>query len=500
MTSDTVTDRGTQAGYRSRSDALSVVLLLTLCALVVRLPYLGDANADIDEQLYSLIGNGILEGKLPFVDLWDRKPVGLFLLYALAHAIGGASPLAYQLFAMGFAVIGALLTRTLALVFVGRDIATGAAILFIILMALYGPHSGQTEIFHVPAMLAMALLVRDPDHPHAIRRAFAAMLIGGLALQVKYTVLPQCAFFGLWALWGQYRHKAPALRLATLAGLFAMLGLLPTALAGLFYAAIGEWDAFWFANFVSFFDRLPAPTGRLVAGDALFLLPLAMLIAMGAYAALRQRMVSDMRSYGFIAAWLLASLATVFLPSTVYAYYHAALVPTAILLGLPFLDRRGPFGLFPLLAVTALFVSLLYYGTRIEASQRSRTGMAQLTATIAPLVDDRTRCLWIFDGPTALYRETGSCLPTRFIYPDHLNNALERDALGIRQIDEVRRILAQRPSAVVTADIPFTAQNEEVKALVMDRLERDYEMILRARIHARTISVWALRDLPDGSD
>jgi hypothetical protein len=58
-----------QTGFRSRADAFSVVLLLTVCALVIRLPFLGDANADIDEQLYSLIGNAMLDGKLPFVDL-----------------------------------------------------------------------------------------------------------------------------------------------------------------------------------------------------------------------------------------------------------------------------------------------------------------------------------------------------------------------------------------------------------------------------------------------
>ncbi|MBO6767788.1 MAG: glycosyltransferase family 39 protein [Erythrobacter sp.] len=486
--------------FRSRGDALSVVLLLTACALVVRLPYLGDANADIDEQLYSLIGNAMLDGKLPFVDLWDRKPFGLFLLYAFAHAIGGPSPLAYQLFATGFAVLGAMLTRHLALTLVDRATAMGAAVLYVILMAIYGPHSGQTEIFHVPAMLAMALLVRDPEHPQAIGRALAAMLIGGLALQVKYTVLPQCAFFGLWALWGQFRQHGSVVRIAKLGAVFAALGILPTALVGLFYLAIGEWDAFWFANFESFFDRLPSPTGRLVAADALFLLPLGGLVVLGAYAALRLRVPVDKRGYAFYASWLLACLATVFLPSTVYAYYYAALVSPAILLGMPFLDRRGPLRLGPLAVVIALFFSLLYYGTRIDATQRSRTGMEQLSETIAPLVDDKSRCLWVFDGPTALYRETGSCLPTRFIYPDHLNNALERDALGIRQIDEVRRILAQRPPAIVTADIPFTAQNEDVRALVTETVSTEYELALRAGIQVRTISVWVHRDATRADD
>ena len=78
--------------------------------------------------------------------------------------------------------------------------------------------------------------------------------------------------------------------------------------------------------------------------------------------------------------------------------------------------------------------------------------------------------------------------------------ARERDALGIRQIDEVRRILSRPPPVIVTADIPFTTQNEQVKALVMRTVARDYERRSHARIHARTISVWVLRDAPAEAD
>ena len=93
-------------------DALWLVALLTLGALVVRLPFMGDHNADIDEQLYALIGSQMLQGQLPFVDLWDRKPFGLFLLFGLADASGLPAPWSYQLMATGFIVIGALLLRS----------------------------------------------------------------------------------------------------------------------------------------------------------------------------------------------------------------------------------------------------------------------------------------------------------------------------------------------------------------------------------------------------
>ena len=97
-------------------------------------------------------------------------------------------------------------------------------------------------------------------------------------------------------------------------------------------------------------SRKDRPAGRFSA-HWLYQLPLVALAGLGAYAALRMGIPTDRRAYAFYAAWLAASLATVFLPSTVYAYYYAALVPATILLAQPFLDRRGPLRLGPMLAL-----------------------------------------------------------------------------------------------------------------------------------------------------
>ena len=131
----------------------------------------------------------------------------------------------------------------------------------------------QGSVHGTVVKLGMALLVRDTSHPEALKRACIAMAIGGVALQVKYTVVPQCLFFGLWALWGQYRAGRNLPQIAGIAVGFAVLGLLPTLLVGLFYFAMGGWDEFWFANFVSFFLRAPAPMGRFADQYTIFVMP-----------------------------------------------------------------------------------------------------------------------------------------------------------------------------------------------------------------------------------
>ncbi|WP_379920822.1 ArnT family glycosyltransferase [Erythrobacter sp. R86502] len=473
---------------------LWVGVALALFTVIIRAAWFGDHNADTDEQLYSLIGNAMLEGRLVFVDLWDRKPFGLFALFALAHAIGGPGPEAYQVMGGLFTFGGAWLTYRLARHMVNPSTAAGAGLLYIVLTAIYGAYSGNSEVFFIPMMLATAVLVRDPAHPRAVMRMLAAMLIGGAALQVKYTVLPQCVFFGLWGLWGQYRQGAAPVRLVLLAAVSAALGLLPTALVAAYYAALGHLDAFVFANFLSFFDRIPSGSGRLRQTIAVFLVPLAGLALGGINAARRSGRTGFSQTYVFSLLWLAASLASVFLPADIYRYYLAALVPATILVSLP-LFAPSPPGTqinLPMLLLVALY--LLLMPSQYAATQESRAATERLAGAIAPHIDPAAgRCLLVFDGPTSLYRLTNSCLPSRLVYPDHLNNALERKALGVSQEGEVARLLATRPPVIVTADRPFTPQNRDAKRLVDDAIARDYQAIAQETLDRRVITAWQLR-------
>ncbi len=43
-------------------------------ALLIRGPTFGYPLLHIDEQFYLLVGDRMLHGALPYVDIWDRKP------------------------------------------------------------------------------------------------------------------------------------------------------------------------------------------------------------------------------------------------------------------------------------------------------------------------------------------------------------------------------------------------------------------------------------------
>ncbi|MBL7439409.1 hypothetical protein INQ32_27005, partial [Escherichia coli] len=56
--------------------ALLAALLLVV-AVVARAAQFGNPVIQVDDEFYLLTGDRMLHGALPYVDIWDRKPIGL---------------------------------------------------------------------------------------------------------------------------------------------------------------------------------------------------------------------------------------------------------------------------------------------------------------------------------------------------------------------------------------------------------------------------------------
>ena len=61
-----------------------VASYLLLLAIIVRLPFFFKDVIDWDESTYILMGQSVLDGHLPYTELWDLKPPGAFLIYAVS--------------------------------------------------------------------------------------------------------------------------------------------------------------------------------------------------------------------------------------------------------------------------------------------------------------------------------------------------------------------------------------------------------------------------------
>ncbi|USU09159.1 hypothetical protein NF700_02275 [Sphingomonadaceae bacterium OTU29MARTA1] len=418
-----------------------LILFLVACAL--RLPDVGNPLVDVDEQMYLLVAQRMWDGAVPYVDIWDRKPIGLFLIYIASGVLPGDPVVACHLLALAAAFATAGLIARLA-----RRIATpagalAAGILYLVWLELLGGRGGQSPVFYNLAMVVAAGLTTQAIDGRR-RAAPLAMLFAGIGLQIKPTIVFEGVFFGVTILTASWYRRRSIVDLATTGAVCVAIALVPTAIAYATYAAIGHADAWWFANVASIFLRRMTPDdptlGRLAGVMAVLSIP--------ALLAIRGAMLQRGRTRMLLCGWLIAAtIGWLLVPPYFNHYALPLLVPFAVASAAA-LDRR-PLRIVAGLAGAGLLLLSGYphWGDRTDSRHR----LAALSAVI-----DRARgqgCLFVFQAPPALYSTTGSCLPTRYPFPYHLVEASEAGAIGVDQDAEVARVLGAGPPVIAVGDI-----------------------------------------------
>ncbi len=80
-----------------------MLLILALGVICIRLPFFDYSVLSADESVYLMIGAGMRNGLTPYVDIVDRKPIGIFLIF-------GASDFLFKDPIIGVFIIGVLST------------------------------------------------------------------------------------------------------------------------------------------------------------------------------------------------------------------------------------------------------------------------------------------------------------------------------------------------------------------------------------------------------
>ncbi len=196
---------------------LFIATILALCTILIRLPNFGDPTYHIDEAFYLFVGEQMGNGLSLYAEIWDRKPAGLFVLYAVIAQLG--SVLAYQALAALFAWGTAVTLGLIASHFVGRTAACAVGVVYLALIGTLAGGGGQSPVFYNFCIAVAALLVLRralaPSLPMRSLGGEGAMLLCGLALTVKPTALAEGVAFGLMLLYLQWRRTpGDALQLA----------------------------------------------------------------------------------------------------------------------------------------------------------------------------------------------------------------------------------------------------------------------------------------------
>uniref|UniRef100_UPI0035CB73ED ArnT family glycosyltransferase n=1 Tax=uncultured Sphingomonas sp. TaxID=158754 RepID=UPI0035CB73ED len=454
------------------------LLVLLLLALALRAPDFGNPVIHTDEQYYLLVGSRMWHGALPYINLWDRKPIGLFLLYAATRLLPGDGIVAYQIVALVFAVLTAwAIGRAARQAGANPAGALIAGAAYLEWLPLLSGRAGQAPVFFnlfiaLGAVLTLRLpgLARRGDLRAIVWGGAGACLLAGLAIQTKYTPAVEGALFGLAHLFYLRRAGGTPRVLGAAAVLWLLLGLAPTLAALAFYWQLGRpaFEAFWYDNFASIFARgaysYPLElTLRRLAGIGAQLL----LLAICAGVAVRRDWARE--EVRMAAAWMGAALVPFILLGVYFDHYALPLLPPLLTLAAPTFARHRRIALGIVAAGLTVFT--------IEAAIRpdDAPGVRALAAVVK--VNSGGECPYVFIGDAIVYHLADACIPTAYVFPSTLAYAPEQGATGIDEAAEVRRILAHRPPVIVSASRPLAEWNRQSLAMVSAALARNYRPV-----------------------
>ena len=324
----------------------AAVAVLSLIPAALYLPFLGEPLF-ADEAVYSVIGRGLLDGQLPYRDLFDNKPPVLYGWFALSFLLFGEEPWAPRLLAAAVLAGTAALVHMQARLLFSRRAAYGVSVAFGATGALATLTADATsEIFMLLPMTASLVATTIAIRRRRGRWLLLAGVLGGLALMTKpvalWNGLALAAFILIWG-WRTYEGLWPRLRPAVLlaagAAAGSALAVLPMMLTGTFdelFDAIVTFPMQYRAE-LSDVDRLKRFAVGALARFPLFGGALVLATVWGFALLLRRRRWPDDH---LLLLWALGSAIGVASPGFFFRHYFVQLFPAMALLTVVALGSR----------------------------------------------------------------------------------------------------------------------------------------------------------------
>jgi hypothetical protein len=238
-----------QSHLRNPDFWLRAICVTVLVALFIQLLLFAHGR---DQSIYATVADGMLAGKLPYRDVWDFKPPGIFFVFALAQALFGDGMWGVRLLeGLGLVLVFVLSIRLSSIYFADdRPGFLGGAMAALISVQMEFWHSGQPETFGgVLTMLGIWCCAVS-----AGKREAVWLFACGVAFGAAFLLKPPlgggaliCAAYVARSRLDQTRRFGAALRPVLLVGLGA---LLPIAVVAAWFALRGGWPALSWTLFV----------------------------------------------------------------------------------------------------------------------------------------------------------------------------------------------------------------------------------------------------------
>jgi hypothetical protein len=168
---NTQNDKQSQTDAQNKSRELFyVAIYLFILSFAIRFPFFFDIVINWDESTFILMGQSILDGHLPYTELWDIKPPLAILFFAGAIALLGKSIVSVRIAGTLCVALTAFFTYLTGKTLWNRRTGILSATLFIVLASSInlGQAVMTEHVALVPLVGALALFVMREQTPRTV--------------------------------------------------------------------------------------------------------------------------------------------------------------------------------------------------------------------------------------------------------------------------------------------------------------------------------------------
>ena len=412
---------------------------------------------------YASFGRELLAGKKLYVDLWDHKPPGIFLTYALSEAVAGSGKLALYLLSVGAGIAGLFgVYRTVRFIHPSVFPALMAAGLWAVVSGDLGLEANRPdmEVF-INAFLVWALaLMVEKEGALSVRRSILIGALWAAASFYKHYVLVDAIALGLaYMAMGPPREFAKR-RQSVLWGLGTVVGFWVVIFG--YFLITGRFQAFWEA-LVSFnlyysgdmggnianglFD------GHFVPGKLIWVWPFVLFLLAGFILGVRQQKTK----WVLFAVFCAAKYLEVVLPGRYTTHYYQLWLP-AIAVGFGWsicaLEKQWNRKTAALLAVLLMGFAVVYEAKwcRLSPMESSRVKYGtdyEAVPAIVKVVQETLQpgeTYFEWSDVPRFYYDVGTPLPARYLFNFLMFRGPLTDRMANETIEDLER---SKPELVV---------------------------------------------------
>ena len=452
-----------ESGGRSTRAWLLAIVLITLLAVLLHAPGLRDGPT-LDAAVFTVLADGLRHGELPYRDLWDHKPPGIYALFAAAQAVLPFADAWTAVWLASVAITIGIGVTALRLAAGPRPLLSlAAALVAVFYVAVYPLALGGGQTEPAAALFAMLALVAA-----LARRPLTAGLLCGISVIFSFLAGP--AVVGILAT--VMLDARPAQRVREVTRFVGGTLLIPAVTTAVIIAAgLGASALSAVVSYNGAYSNLnrARPPGAFLY-DAyslvLFVTPLLVLGVPPLLRALRKRWPAVRLG---MALWVSVWAALVVVQSRLEPHYAIAALPALVILAAsttPYGSGRGRRDVMAPTAVAAIAVGLAMLGLLGLAARTGVPDKSRVEAVAGALREDAppNATLFVWGNQPTLYLASGLRPAAPYAYAWPLTTPGYSSAQQAENL--VSQLSLTRPAFIVDAGSPAPGEPGIVPLLV----------------------------------